>query len=294
MAQDDVTMDKVAQHPGEKPKEKVGNIVDYLQAPRRKRKSFVVMALGKGTQDLGTSIESFVRTNYKAIAVAQPRSSEELVKNFGRQVVLLVLDDEFIPIDQALELVRDMKKRKNATSIPVLFLTRHAENLVDAYNKILLPFQESDEYILYPKAEPNHVLSKVRQGLGASYRRRSRRYKVDIELSYFLLDDDKRHSGQLIDLSVHGGVIKAEDGRIYRLGEQLKLHLPVGDYLPSTMGDYLKLSAKVRRVFIGGTQAGISFEHMSEQQLYNITLFLTNLVNDQATRRVAAPKRPSR
>jgi hypothetical protein len=62
------------------------------------------------------------------------------------------------------------------------------------------------------------------------------------------------------------------------------------DYLPSSKGDFLKLSAKVRRVFIGGTQAGISFEHLSEQQILQLTQFLTDMVNDQMARKAAATK----
>jgi hypothetical protein len=155
---------------------------------------------------------------------------------------------------------------------------------------MLAPFQESDDYINHARSEPSHIYSKIRLGLTPNSRRRSRRYKIDMALNYYLLADDKQHPARLMDLSVHGGLLKSDDGKIFRLGDQLKLNIPITDILPSTEGDYLKLSAKVQRVFIDGTQAGISFEHVSDKQLFVLTKYLTELVNGQNMRRALVQK----
>lgn len=284
------TVQDVEQSAEAKQKEKADKVADYLQAPRRKRKSYVLLALGRGTQDMSTGIEAFVRGAFKGVAIAQPRTIEELRKNFARQIVLMVFDDEFVDLPAGLELIKELKTRRGASSAPVLFLTRQPEKLVEGYNQVLSAYQESDDYLLYPKAEMAHIYSKIKTGLTSSYKRRSRRYKIDMELQYFLLADDKMHKGRLVDLSIHGGLIRAEDERIFRVGEQLKLHIPIADVMAPTAGDFLKISGKVRRVFIGGTQAGISFEHVSDSQLLRLTQYLTDLVDEQLARKSLATR----
>jgi hypothetical protein len=274
-----------------KQKGKTTGIADYLSAPRKKRKSFVVLALGKGMKpDMAGGITAFVRTNFKTFAMAQAKTIEELRKHFTRQVVLLVFDDEFTDLEQGLELVAELKQKKSNTVVPVLFLTRNPELLIDTYNKRLLAFHEADEYLNYPKVPMTHVLSKVRAGLANRNRRRSRRYKVDTPVAYLSLSDDAQLPGKLLDLSIHGALVKAEEGKIFRLGDQLKLHLPISGYLPPVEGEFLKISARVRRVFISGSLAGVSFEHVTEKQLLTLTRFLTEMVNAQTVRRAVGAR----
>jgi len=55
-------------------------------------------------------------------------------------------------------------------------------------------------------------------------------------------------------------------------------------------GDYLKLTAKVRRVFIIGDLAGISFEHLSEAKILALTEYLISMVAGQAAQRAMAKR----
>lgn len=273
----------------DKPKSR--DVAEYLQAPRRKRKSYVLVACGGAVPpDVQGSIDSYIKQNHKNVAIAHPRSPDELTKLLNRQVVLLVYDDEFADMEQGLNMILDLKKRKTSNVIPVLFLTRSPETLVNAYNQYLLPFHEADEYINYAKSTTAHILNKVKAGIANKNRRRSRRYKIDIDVAYFTLSQEGALPGRLIDLSVHGALMRSEENRIFKLGDQLKLHIPIADVLPNSEGDYLRISAKVRRVFIGGSQAGISFEYVSEKQNYVLTRFVTELVNAQNIRRSAAMK----
>jgi hypothetical protein len=265
------------------------SVSDFLSAPRRKRKNYLIMAAGEALpSDVQNGIVQFARSAFKGISVAHARSIEELAKQGNRQIVLLVVDDEFAPLRDVLTSVADLKRRKGSTVMPVLFMTRHPEQLIAAYNELLLPYQETDDYLNYDRAPMAHVFSKIRSALANKNRRKSRRYKVDQQITYLVLGDDDVHPGHLLDLSVHGALLRADANRLFRDGEQIKLQVPVAEYLPSHEGDYMKLSARVRRVFIGGSQAGISFEHLTEKQQTTLTLYLTELVNQQSARKLAA------
>lgn len=270
---------------------KNSRVADYLAAPRKKRKSYVLFALSAQTQqNIAPSLENFLRTSFKNVALSMPKTPDEFVKNFSRQLVLIIFDDEFTGLEKGLSLLSDLKHRKNVGPVPVLFLTRDPSALIAAYNRELAIFQEVDDYVNYPKADLPQIYSKVRHALTNQNRRRSRRYQVSLPLTYYLLQDDKMHPGELLDLSVHGALLRANDKRIFRPGDQLKLHLPVAQFLPLNAGDYLKISAKVRRVYIAGDLAGISFEYVSDQQQLTLTKFLTSMVSDQAIRKTANPK----
>jgi hypothetical protein len=287
----DVDTPTTEQDLGRPSKEKGSSVADYLAAPRRKRKSFVLLALGKDTTaDLQGPLEQFLRAHFKGAAIAAPRSVDDLMRNFARQIVLLVFDDEFTDLKTGLELVRELKRKRSGVGVPVLFLTRHPSRLVDAYNKVLLPWHEGDDYVDVSRSEVPLLLSKVRTGLTGGFKRRSRRYAIDIAAAYDLLTDDRRYPGRIIDMSVHGALLKAEDGRIFKPGEQLRLHLPVDGKAMNLQGDFLRLAARVRRVFIGGAQAGVSFEHLSEGQVLALTTFITDLVETQLARQSALAK----
>jgi hypothetical protein len=114
---------------------------------------------------------------------------------------------------------------------------------------------------------------------------------VSLDLKYYLLTDDQIHAARLIDLSVHGGLLEASDGHVFRPGEQLKLHLPIGATVSgSERGEFLHVSARVRRVVISGIQAGISFEYLTDQQSLAITELVTDLARKQLMKK-AGPAR---
>jgi len=272
-----------------------GGVADYLQAPKRKRKSYVVMALGKGVNiDTASVLNNFVKSQYKQFAVSNPKTIEELARQAARNLQLIVLDDEFGELNQCLETVKLIKQKKHDAMVPLLVMTRRPEELVLAYNKILLPWQETDEFVAHITSSQSQILARVKSGLEASNRRRSRRYKIDLNCRYSVLGEEKfdgdtlkptMREGRIIDISVHGCLLKSLDGRMFKPRDQVKIHLPVSAVISARDGDIVRLSAKIRRVFISGVQIGVSFEHMSDRQLYAITEFVTSLVALQVARR---------
>ena len=266
-------------------------VADFLAAPRKKRRSYIVTALTQNTaSDYRNSIEHFVRVNFKSVALSHARNVEELKKAFGRQVVMVIFDDQFTDLETGLEMISGLKRKKSAVPSSILFLTRQPSALIAEYNKILLPFHESDDYLVLERNETPVLFSKIKAGLAQQSRRRSRRYRVDLPVSYFALNDDKFYKGRLTDLSIHGAMLETIETRLFANEEQIKISIPAGSFLNAAEGDYLKLSARVRRVHIGGNMAGISFEHVSEKQLLRLTAYLSSLVNEQVTKAVLSLK----
>lgn len=266
-------------------------VADYLAAPRRKRRSYVVTAFTQSTaSEFRNSVEHFLRVNFKQMAIAHCKNAEDLKKAFGRQVVMLIYDDEFMEMNAGLQMISGLKRKKAAVPCSVLFLTRQPSDLIKAYNEQLLPFHESDDYLEVGHADSAVLFSKIKNGLVNQNRRRSRRYKVDVPMTYYALNDDKTFTGRLTDLSMHGGMIDSGNNRLFVEGEQLKLSVPCSNYLPAAEGDFLKISARVRRVQIGGSRAGISFEHVSDKQLLKLTMYLSALVNEQISKAVLTQK----
>ncbi|RZA14387.1 MAG: PilZ domain-containing protein, partial [Proteobacteria bacterium] len=168
-------------------------------------------------------------------------------------------------------------KRREET-IPVLFLTKDPEALINAYHTHLLLHRETDEYIVYTATTLPQILSRVKNGIDSKNRRKSRRYPVNIPLTYYHLTHDNLSNGRLIDLSLHGALVQAEENRIFKMGDQIKISLPTNGYLKLDTGDFIRISGRVRRVFISGNQVAISFEHMSDRQLQLVGELLLAIV----------------
>jgi hypothetical protein len=70
----------------------------------------------------------------------------------------------------------------------------------------------------------------------------------------------------------------------FRLNDQVKLKIPGGRYLDPEAGEFINLSARVRRVFISGDMAALQFVHLNETQTQNLTKFVTAYAMEQILR----------
>ncbi len=262
------------------------SLTDYLQAPRKKRKNYVMMCMRETFDaDLHLNIVNFVHSNFPQYAITTPKSLGEMQRQLNRAISLLIIDDEFDSMDKVLQMVQVLKTKRRKDQVPVLFFSRNTDELIKSYHKRLLQYHELDEMVPYDRLSNVQVMSRVRVGLEQKNRRKSRRYTVDIPLSLFHLQGNRMMTGRIVDLSVHGAkLVTDEENFVFRLGDQLKLHIPISEFVLPLEGDFLRLSAKVRRVFISGNDAGISFEHMSDNQFLQLTKYLTSLVNHQILR----------
>ncbi len=270
---------------------KQSKIEDYLTGPRKKRKNFVIFALGEAFDiDLAQAMDDFIKKNYPQLSTSKPKNPQDLTRQFGRNISLLIIDDNFDDIHIVLGLVKALKEKRRSETIPVLFMTRNAPGLIALYHKELLLYHETDEYIVYPGIQKARVCARIKVGIEDNNKRRSRRYTVFIPVTFFHLSRDTIIEGHLVDLSLHGAVLEAESDVIFRAGDQIKISLPIADHYEHTSGDFIKVSARVRRVFISGTKVSISFEHVSDRQLEALTHYLTNLVAQQMHRQALRVK----
>ncbi len=239
----------------------------YLQGPRKKRKNYVIFALGESfDKAIGQSMEAFVRKTYPQLALSSAKNVEELVRQFGRNISLLIVNDNFAPRDEIMNIIGSMREKRRDETIPVLFMTKDPEALIESYHRKLLLYRESDEYIAYPQSNLAQIVSKLKNGIDSKNRRKSRRYPVSLPLTYFHLNKDLIEEGRLIDLSLHGALLQAKDNQIFKLGDQIKLSIPTNGLVHLETGDFIRISGRVRRVFISGNQVAVSFEHVTDNQ----------------------------
>jgi hypothetical protein len=96
--------------------------------------------------------------------------------------------------------------------------------------------------------------------------------------------------GRIVDLSMHGALVTAEKDVIFRPGDQVKISIPIHEYIQYSYGDFIKISAKVRRVFISGNKVAISFGHVTDSQGHLIGQLLLAIVSKQFARQTARMK----
>lgn len=257
------------------------NISAYLQAPRKKRKNYVLIAARQGLERSTVQyIEGYVKKYHSNLAVAKPVTIQDLRRQLNRNVSLLILDDEFAPLVPMLHMLRKIREKRRKETIPILFLTRNPPDLIAAYHQTLAGFQEIDEFVEYSNIERSQILGRVKIGIEQKNRRRSRRFNVEIGMTYFLLRKDSQLQGRIIDLSMHGALIESVNDEVFQIGDQLKLMVPVERFIGIDGGEFLRISAKVRRVFINGITAGVSFEYVSENQNVKLTKIIASIISD--------------
>lgn len=283
-------------------KQKQKSIVDHLQAPRRKKKNYVTVALGQDV-DIGLKqrIEYYVKLNFPSLTVVYIKDLKELAKMYSRQIVLLLISDDFAKLDAKIEIIKRFKEKNRKTGMPVLFFTKKASALTDAYHEKLLAYQEIDDYIDHDTVTNQHIIELVGSILTKKHNRRSRRFPVPVAVSYKDLRTDKSFAGVLHDISMHGALIQKEKSApLFKEGDQLSLKIQLPKSINETTGETIRLSAKVRRALIGGEKSGISWEFMSEEKTTALLGFITGLSNARleklnwAAKAEAAYKRKNR
>jgi len=258
-----------------------GDVFDYLQAPRKKRRSFVILAAGP-TFDSETilSIQKFMRTYFPKLAFVAVRSIDELLKYSMRNIVLAIVDDQLASRVETLRSIRRLKEQKHDAPLPTLFLTNDSAGLIADYQKELPVWHEVDEYVVMPEAQRHTLFAKIKSGLESKYQRRARRYKTSIPVTFQVLDSgEHRFKGVIHDFSLYGALIgSVEDGHRFSAKDQIVVHFPLSQMIKGK-ADVFRVSARVRRVLITGHKAGISWEHLSEEKLAIMTEMLTTLVD---------------
>jgi hypothetical protein len=258
------------------------SVSDFLQVPRKKRKHYIVTLFSDSFDpNLSATLGSYFRTNYKHLQVAKVSSVEELRRNFNKIISLLVIDDEAAPLADIMDAVYDLKVRRKSEKIPVAFMTRNPRDLIEEYHQKLAPFHEVDDYLSYQKCSTQEMIGRIRKIMEVTNRRKSRRFAINLPIKMFHLEANKMIDAIITDLSIHGAKICGKQDFTFRDGDQLKLHLPVAGYIDYSEGDFMRVSAKVRRVMMSGRDIAVSFEHFSDHQFLRMTQFVSGIARQQ-------------
>jgi hypothetical protein len=256
-------------------------IEEFLQAPKKKRKSYVILAVGPGMDpDVTVAILRFLKTQYSKLSIVSARNADDVLRYAARNIVLTIMDDEFLKRQDTLRLVKSLKESKNDGPMPTLFLTKDPAALVEAYQKELLPWHEVDEYVEFDDTPRHAIFRKIKSGIETQYRRRAKRFKVDMPVHFQVLDTgDVKYEGKILDFSIHGALISTSNGvHQFSTKDQIIVHLPFSKYVKGDT-DILRISARVRRVLISGDQAGISWEYLSDEKVAAMTKMLFAIVD---------------
>jgi hypothetical protein len=262
-------------------KTKQKSIVEHLQAPRRKKKSYVTLALGSDIDDnLKSRIEYFVKLNFPTLTVIYIKSLKDLAKMYSRQIMLLIVSDGFASLDKKMEVIKRFKEKNLKTGMPVLFMTKDSGQLTNVYNEKLLAYQEVDDFIEWEGKSERNILNRISLSLGALKKRRSRRFPLSTasRVRYFDLRSNEHYEGVLLDISMHGGMLqKQKSAPLFKNGDQIKITLAIKDSIDKEHGESLVLSAKIRRAMIGGEKAGLSWEFLSEEKSEKLLSYITKV-----------------
>lgn len=261
-------------------------VSEFLQAPRKKRKNFIVVALGKSSSpELKSLIVNHCRKAYPKYAVATPDTQEDFLRQFTRNIMLAVVDDEFIGRANTLNLVKKMKERKRENGVPVVFLTKQPQDLIEGYQKVLKVWHEIDDYIQVDSSPRHALLQKIKQGVEEKNKRRSKRFKVSLPVKFSILGkDDSRLAGVLHDISIHGALLEGDSQRLFTSKDQMVIHIPISRVVTDFGSDVLRITAKVRRVFISGNIIGVSWEFVSDEKLVALTRLVIAAVDSTLSR----------
>ncbi|MGE0171730.1 MAG: PilZ domain-containing protein [Oligoflexales bacterium] len=276
----------------EKPSKR-DDVSHMLRDSKKKRKNYVLVAVEPTfNPETLQGVKNFLRSSYPALAVSTPDTTANLSRQLGRNISLLIISDKFDDMDIVMSLVLSLKEKKRNETIPILFLTSDTSRLISYYHSHLMAFHEVDEYIEYGKSSIQSILSRIKTGLDSKNQRRARRYKMNIDTSFFYLNKDMSVECEVLDMSAYGALIKAKGECIFKVEDQVRLNLPISKYLSLEHGEFLKLSGKVRRVFISGNTAAISFEYLSDEQWRSLTTILTIIANRELKQKSILAKAP--
>lgn len=265
---------------------------DFLEAPKKKRRSFVILAPGPNLDaELSGAIKTFFASQYPQLSLIVVDSTDELMKLASRNIILILIDDEFAERSKTLSSVRFLKEKKTDGPLPSLFFTKNPAALIAEYHSKLKLWHEVDDYLSISDLSRHELFAKIKSGIQNRNQRRARRIKTNIPVMFQILESgDHKFQGEIIDFSLHGALIScAADGHRFSLKDQLVVHFPISQFLQGK-ADIIRISGRVRRVLISGSKAGISWEHISDIKMATLTEMLTSIVNVSLARAAASAR----
>ena len=253
--------------------EKTEKTFDFKMFVERKNKQYAALAVGADfDKQLVAKIEEIVTKLHSNLIIVRLKDKEDFKKLYKRRAMLLILSDDFLGVSENIELVKNLKQKHHELPIPTLFITQNENQLINQYNKKLSLYQEADTYMQLDKTNEKTLKEVLQKHFSNQSFRRSKRHNADIPVEIFDLQN-KVLKGRIKQISLHGCVLELED-RSLSMKEQVVIRISLNKYLPIKYGEFMRLSSRVRRVFLGQKSVALSWEFMTEKNITNLSAFM--------------------
>ena len=254
-------------------------INQLLKPEKKKVDEAILLATGsKFKTSLLKEIISEIKKKYKDKSVYHVKDPKEFAKFLGYSIQSLIIEDSFGGLSVNLSLVNALKKKG---PLPVLFLTSDEEILIQKYSKIFEKVELKDNYLeletLRVAQVVDYLLSVIPMSFTSKERRRSKRFFVDIPIFYQDFSQESLIKANLVEMSLHGGVLKSESRLVLKRQVQIVITIPTSFYNLDEAEDFFRVSSKVKRVMLSGKEAAFEWEHLNSEQTAKLTKLIASI-----------------
>ena len=239
----------------------------------------IIMLFGEEfSLGLKTLIRSKVEKIAKGFNILNPSTLADFSRASNNPIRIAIVEDSYAPIDCLLVELREIRKVHEESAIPLVFLTKSPLELTAAYHRYLLMYRKVDRYIDYGKLSPDEVISAIEQCLEikGGQPRRMRRYHLSIPITYSVFEG-KEQAGVCLNLSISGALLRLERTRDFKIHEQIVVQFSTRGILPPKEGEFMRLSAKVRRTVEGVSEVGVSWEYATYYQIEKLNDYINHV-----------------
>lgn len=259
---------------------KKAKVADYLNNPNAQKKNLIIVAIEpEFNREKYAAVRGLVAKLHENYEIYVAKSPKDLLRKGHRSISLVIVSDQFCPQETLLGCLRELKLKRQNDMFSVLFLAADPVSLIEGYHKVLLPYHEMDEYLPLSQFKPMLLAQRIDECLNGESKRRGKRYKVDEPIEVFHFQDGKTWPATLVDISMYGALFNGEEGNVFRVKDQVRLHIPIVRSVGYSGGEFLRLSARVHRVHISGTTIAVGFEHVNSSQTQILAKALSYYVN---------------
>ncbi len=271
------------------------SVSDYLDQPRTKKKENIILALGESLDpEIKIILHRSLKNRYKAHTIFTPQNPKDMLRSIGKKIAFMVVDDSFAEWSLLEPLILKIKESQYESGVPTYFLTDNSVGLIKHYHAGLFAYQEQDDYIEYMNMDKRELLIALDHIVKPDAKRRSRRYSIDIPVQYSSINLEQKMNGEVIDMSMHGALLKNDGALLFRPGDQLQVFFKITKILDSHEGEFMTLSGLVRRVGIAGNQAGVSWEYMSDKKIKQLSKLLNHYAQKDVLLKTKMHRRPAK
>ncbi|MES2613934.1 MAG: PilZ domain-containing protein [Bdellovibrionota bacterium] len=239
----------------------------FDSTPRKKKKYILLLySMSQEHEERIRMLEKAVQKTLKNFILVRLDDPDEGLKAIiVKNIEIIIIDSSLFNNDSiSIEYAIECKKRKKC---PILFIASEPQKLISEYRDKLFMYEEFDSYFNTP-IDFTEFTKKLLQ-VSTSKGRAAKRFSLNIPISMYRLNNDKKYSVTLSDISLVGFGVSHRYEDIFSRGEQVQIKVPLAQFkiFHAQYGEFLPLSGKLRRISISGDHLGFSIEFITPLQV---------------------------